>query len=119
MKDICQKYILAKSREAAAKAERLAAEADLLSAIKPSKIEGTETRATEGFKVSVTTKLTRSLDYDRYLSLDLPENLGFVDLAPTINLKNLRMIERLDPALVAQCITTKPAKPSIKVEEVA
>jgi len=119
MKELCMKFMEAKAREAAAKEERLRAEAELLAAIKPEKIEGTETKATDGFKISVTTKLNRSLDYDRYQALELPENLAFVDLKPSINLKNLRMIERLDPALVAQCITTKPAKPSIKVEEVA
>jgi len=119
MKDLCMKFMEAKAREAAAKEERLKVEAELLAAIKPEKLEGTETRATDGFKVSVTSKLSRSLDYDAYQSLGLPENMSFVDLKPAINLKNLRMIERLDPALVAQCVTVKPAKPSIKVEEVA
>ncbi len=50
--------------------------------------------------------------------LQLPENMSFVDLKPTINLKNLRMLERIDPDVVAQCVTTKPAKPSIKIEGV-
>jgi hypothetical protein len=119
MKDLCMKYMEAKAAEAAAKEERLMAEAALLAAVRPSKLEGTETRATDGFKVSVTSKLSRSLDYDAYRAMDLPENIAFVDMKPTINLKNLRMIERLDPALVAQCVTVKPAKPSIKVQEVA
>lgn len=119
MKELCQKYLDVKAREAAVKAERLSIESDILSAIKPEKMEGTETRATDGFKVSVTSKLSRTLDYDAYQALELPENMAFVDLKPSINLKNLRMIERIDPALAAQCITTKPAKPSIKIEEVA
>jgi len=115
MKDLCMKYMEAKAAEAAAKEERLMAEAALLAAVRPSKLEGTETKATDG----VTSKLSRSLDYDAYRAMDLPENIAFVDMKPTINLKNLRMIERLDPALVAQCVTVKPAKPSIKVQEVA
>lgn len=119
MKDLCMKFMEAKAKEAAAKEDRLMVEAELLSAIKPTKVEGTETKATDGYKVSVTTKLSRSLDYDRYQALELPDNMAFVDLKPSINLKNLRMIERLDPALVAQCVTVKPAKPSIKIEEVA
>jgi hypothetical protein len=119
MKELCVKYLIAKANEHKAKADRLAAERELLAVIKPEKLEGTETRATDGFKVSVTHKLSRDLDYERYQALNLPENLAFVDLKPSINLKNLRMIERLDPALVAQCVTVKPAKPSIKVEEVA
>jgi len=118
MKDLCQALVLAKASEQAAKEKRLKAEADLLAAFNPSKDEGTETRATDGFKVSVTTKLTRKLDYGAYQELQLPENMSFVDLKPSINLKNLRAIERLDPALVSRCITTKPSKPAIKVEGV-
>lgn len=118
MKDLCRAYILAKAREKAAKEERLKVEADLISVINPTKAEGTETMAAEGFKVSVTSKLSRKLDLKAYQALELPDNMTFVDFKPSINLKNLRMLERIDPALVAQCITTKPAKPSIKIEPV-
>jgi len=119
MKKLCEAYIMAKAREKAAKEERLSAEANLLAAITPTKEEGTETRATDGFKVSITSKLTRKLDVKAYRELDLPENMAFVDFKPAINLKNLRMIERIDPALAAKCITTRPGKPAIKIEEVA
>lgn len=119
MKELCQKYLQAKAAEQAAKDARLEAEAALLEMFHPSKDEGTETKATEGFKISVTSKLTRQLDIDAYNAMSLPDNMTFVDFKPAINLKNLRMMERLDPAIVAQCITVKPAKPSIKVEEVA
>lgn len=119
MQELCKKFIEAKNREAAAKEERLKIEAELLAAIEPEKLEGTETRATDGFKVTVTSKLTRSLDYPAYQAMDLPENMRFVDLKPSINVKNMRMMERFDPEIVAQCVTVKPAKPSIKVEEVS
>ena len=119
MKDLCIKFIEAKNNEALAKKQRLQAETELIAAMCPAKLEGTETKATDGFKVSVTSKLNRSLDYEKYQSLGIPENMSFVDLRPAINLKNLRMIERLDPELVAQCVTVKPAKPALKVEEVA
>lgn len=118
MKKLCQALILAKSREQAAKEERLRAESALIEAFNPTKEEGTETRATDGFKISVTSKLSRKLDYGAYQELQLPENMSFVDLKPSVNLKNLRMIERLDPALIAKCVTTKPAKPTVKVEGV-
>lgn len=119
MKELCMKFMEAKAKEAAAKEERLKAEAELVSAVQPEKLEGTETRVTDGFKVSVTNKLSRSLDYEAYKAMELPDNMQFVDFKPSINLKHLRMIERLDPALVTQCVTVKPAKPSIKVEEVS
>ena len=118
MKELCKKLMEAKAVEAAAKEERLKIEAELISAFDPTKLEGTETKATTGFKVSVTSKLNRTLDIDAYQAMNLPENMQFVDFKPAINLKNLRMIERLDPGLSAQCVTVKPAKPSIKIEEV-
>ena len=119
MKDLCMKYLQAKAREKAAKEERLQIEDALLNEFKPAKDEGTETKAVNGFKVSVTSKLNRVLDYVAYRELDLPENLSFVDLKPEINLKNLRLLEKVDPSIVAACITTKPSKPTIKLEEVA
>ena len=115
-KKLCREYILAKAKEKAAKEQRLEIESKLVEVFEPSKDEGTETKAIDGFKVSVTSKLNRSLDIDAYHSLNIPGNMAFVDFKPQINLKNLRMLERLDPAMVAKCITTKPGKPSIKVE---
>lgn len=119
MKELCMKYMEAKAREAKAKEDRLTIESALLKEFNPSKEEGTETKAVDGFKVSVTAKLNRVLDFEAYKALQLPENLAFVDLKPEINLKNLRVLEKVDPAIVAACITTRPSKPTIKLEEVA
>lgn len=118
MKDLCIKLLAAKAKEAAAKQERLSLEAEILSAFKSTKLEGTETKATDGFKVSVTNKLNRILDYKAYKSIHLPENLAFVALKPHIDLKKMRIIEATNPTLVAQCVTVKPAKPAIKIKEV-
>jgi len=118
LKTLCRQYQLAKENEQLAKEGRLEAEKALLDAIRLEKQEGTETFATEGFKIKITSKLTRSLDFPAYQALDLPANLAFVEMKPAIDLKRLRAIEMVDPAIVASCITVKPAKPSIKIEEV-
>lgn len=118
LKTLCRQYQLAKENEQLAKEGRLEAEKALLDAIRLEKQEGTETFATEGFKIKVTSKLNRSLDFPAYQALDLGDNLAFVTLKPEIDLKRLRAIEMVDPAIVASCVTVKPAKPSIKVEEV-
>lgn len=118
MRDLCITLHNAKMREKSAKEERLQAEANLLAAFSPQAVEGTENKETDGFKISVSSKLTRKLDYKAYQELNLPDNLSFVDLKPNINLKNLRATDRLDPALSAYCVTTKSAKPSIKVQEI-
>ena len=114
MKELCEAYLRSKEAEVNAKAVRIAAEEALIQAIGPSKLEGTETHATDGFKISVTSKLTRKLDFDSYVGL----GLDFVDMVPKINLANLRVYEKTNPELVAVCVTSKPAKTSIKVTEV-
>ena len=115
MKELCDSYLAAKAMEVSAKNIRIKAEMALIQAIGPKKLEGTETKATDGFKISVTSKLTRKLDYEAYQGL----GLDFVDMVPKINLTNLRVYEKTNPALVAECITSKPAKTSVKVMEVA
>lgn len=119
LKELCWRLSAAKADEQAAKEVRLKAEDDLLAALGQQKMEGTTTTATDGYKITVTAKLTRKLDYDRYQQMGLPENLQFVKYKPEIDLKRLRAIEMVDPALVASCVTVAPAKPAIKLEEVA
>ena len=118
MEKLCEQLLKAKADEISAKNKRIEIEDKIAALFDQSKLEGTETKKTPRFKVSVTSKLTRKLDYEKYRALQLPENLGFVNLKPEINLKNLRMMEKIDPAIVIQCVTVTPAKKTIKVEEV-
>lgn len=115
--NLCQHWQELKRREEEARKQRLLFEADLLDLI-PHKLEGTETTTADGYKISITTKLTRKLDFAAYKALALPDNLAFVTYKPEIDLKKLRAVEMVDPALVALCVTSSPAKASIKIEEV-
>lgn len=117
--ELAADLIAVKEVEAVAKKMRLAAEERLLAALSGAKTEGTVTHRTAYYKIAVIYKVTRHLDFDKYMALDLPGNLQFVDMCPTINLARLRHIEAVDPGLVASCVTIKPAKASIKVEGVA
>ena len=118
MEELVTKYLNAKAAEDAAKQARLAAESELVQAVANDKMEGSKTTATPDWKITVSNKLTRSLDYQAYQSISatLPPNLQFVDLKPEINLTKLRHVEAIDPAIVAQCVTVKPAKPSITIK---
>ena len=115
LQDLCEDLMAAKGYAEEAKKEVLRIE-NLILALAPEKLEGSQTLPVPGFKLTVTHKLTRTLDFDAYRALDLPENMQFVTLKPAIDLFKLRAIERLDPFLVAQCVTVKPAKTAIKVE---
>lgn len=113
-------YLIAKELEEDAKKNRLKAEHELIAAIGHTDLEGTKTVQTDIYKVSVSNKLTRTLDMDQYMTVrdTLPEALQFVDLKPSINLTRLRHLEAVDPSIVAKCVTVKPAKSSVKVVEV-
>ncbi len=122
VEQLCRTLIRAKKAEAKAKEKRLVAEATLLAAIPSTviKLEGVSTinTFTSHFKITIINKLNRELNFPTYEALNLPENLQFVSFEPKIDLKRLRAVEMVDPKLVASCITTKPAKTSVKVEEV-
>jgi hypothetical protein len=120
MQDLIAAYLAAKQKEDAAKAIRLDAEYNLIRAIGNDKTEGAKSIQTPTHKITVTNKVTRSLDYPAYQSIEntLPEGLRFVDYKPEINATKLRHVEAVDPAIIAACITMKPAKPSVSVKEV-
>ena len=115
LQDLCEDLIAAKNYATEAKTEVLRIENEILK-LAPPKLEGSQTLPVPGFKLTITSKLTRTLDFAAYQALDLPESMEFVTLKPSIDLFKLRAIERLDPAMVAQCVTVKPAKTAIKVE---
>lgn len=115
MKDLLKNFLIAKGIEEAAREGRIAAEEAIIKEMGNLKLEGTTTKEIENYKVSVTTKLTRTLDYDKYVALGLPKALQFVEFKPTINLNAYRVASLAEPA-IALCVTSKPAKTSVKVE---
>lgn len=115
MKDLLKNFLIAKSIEEAAREGRIAAEEAIIAKMGNLKLEGTTTKEVENYKVSVTTKLTRTLDYDKYVALGLPKAMQFVDFKPTINVTAYKQASLSNPA-IALCVTSKPAKTSVKVE---
>ena len=113
---LCSNLVAAKYAESVEKAKRLQFE-DAISSLIATQEEGTENVVAGSFKISVTSKLTRSLDYPAYLSIEdgLPEGVKCVDLKPSLNMKKLRALELVDPNISAMFITTSPAKPAVKI----
>ena len=118
MDELIKAFKKAKAVEQAAKKIRLAAQKDLLNSVKLTKLEGTETFKTNNFELKVSSKLKRTLDFEAYKALELPRNLLFVKLKPTIDLKKLKAIEMVDPAIIEMCVTIKPATPGIQIKEI-
>ena len=115
LEDLCGGLFAAKQMMAFAKYEVLRIEKLILD-YAPEKLEGSQTLHPTGFKITITHKLNRSLDYDAYQALEVHPEFEFVTLKPTIDLAALRIVENINPALVAKCVTTKPAKIAVKVE---
>lgn len=114
-------WLTAKADEDSAKARRLEIEAAIVAAI-PGADEGTATEKTEAIKVSVTRKLTRSVDTEA-----LQEHWSFLPAqaqavfkwSADIDTRKLRAAQDMAPdayAAAAQFITAKPSKPGVKVE---
>lgn len=111
------KILELKERESELADMRKELESELAAAI-AMQDEGTDTEKTSRYKITVTSKLTRTLDYPAYLAIenDIPEGVRCVRMKPELDLKKLRAMEMVRPGFSAQFVTTKPAKPSVKVE---
>jgi len=114
---IADKIMELKRIEAIAKEERAMLEEQLAKEISD-RVEGTASLTAGAYKVTVTSKLTRTLDYPAYQAIeaDIPEGVRCVKLEPKLDLKKLRAMDAVRPGFSAAFITTKPARPSVKVE---
>ena len=122
--ELAELLLNAKAREAAANEERLAIEEQLITMV-GTKEEGTTT-ATEGnYKVKTVGKLTRSVDTDAVQTDwdNLPAEVKkCFKWKADIDTKNLRSLESMRDDLVpllSTYVTTKPAKPSVTIEELS
>jgi hypothetical protein len=111
----------AKDAEEAARQQRLDIEASLLESV-PTVSEGTASLEAGPYKVTVTTKLNRSVDSDKLQGLWdrlVPKAQGCFTWKATIKVAELRKVQEFIPdsyALLATVIEAKPAKASISVE---
>ena len=117
---LAELWLSQKNLEEQYKQERIGTE-ELIAALLPGPDEGTESTQDSGLKISVTRKLTRTIDLDRYEEVkgNLPK--GLIRLKPDLDLKVYRAVELANPeafALVQKVISVKPAKASVRIEEV-
>lgn len=117
--NLCTLLVSAKQKEDEYKAIRVDLEEQVAEILKTTE-EGTDKAETDQYKITVTNKLTRTLDYPAYLAIetDIPEGIRCVKLKPELDMKKLRAMEMVRPGFSAQFVTSRPAKPSVKVEVV-
>jgi hypothetical protein len=121
---LAREWLQAKTEENAAKLKRLGIEEQLISCI-GCKPEGAETHTFGNLKLTITGKLTRTVDEAAWREV--------ADLIPE-DMRPVRVVEKIEPdaagcrwlqqnkpelwALAARAITTKPAKPGVEIKEV-
>ena len=113
-------WLRAKKEESDATKRRVAIEAQMLAHI-ATKAEGAVTVEAGMFKVTAETKLTRSIDWEAYDKVreQIPERLRPVKFKRELDATGCKYLENNEPqiyALLAPCITTKPAKVGITVK---
>lgn len=120
---LAQQWREAKDAEDYAKSRRLQIEAQITELVGVAE-EGTTNAHGEYFCVKTVGKLNRSLDEDSLQRdwLKLPDEVKkCIRWKPALDTRALRSLESMRDDLVpvmAQYMTAKPAKPSIKIEEV-
>ena len=119
----CLAYRQAKADEEAARKRRLQAEDVITGLVKNEKPAGAKSLECGNWKVSVTNKVTHSLDQDvvREIIDDLPDEQSAVKLKYELSMTGLKSMMEYYPEAVAilnRAMTTKPAKPTIKITEV-
>jgi len=113
-------WLRAKKAEADANKARIAIEQQMLSHI-ATRPEGSTTVEAGMFKVTAETKLSRSIDWDAYDTIreQIPERLRPVKFKRELDATGCKYLENNEPtiyALIAPCITVKPAKTAITVK---
>ena len=117
LEDLCTDLLILKRAEDEAKKLRVEQE-NRIAAMIATKTEGADKTEAGRYKITVTSKLTRTLDYPAFQAIesDIPAHIKPVVMKPDIDLKQLRKLEEVMPELVPHFVTSKPAKPQVKVE---
>jgi len=119
---LARDWIAAKHDENTARKARLELEGQLIEAL-GAKPEGAETHEIGDYKVTLTGKLTRSLDIDAWYEVknSIPTDLWPVTVKITADIKGMKWLQEKDPtnwAKISEAFTTKPAKTAVAVKEV-
>ena len=122
IRQLVEDLLDAKAAESAARSARVEVEERLL-ALLPVRDEGSVTEKHDGCKVTVTYPVNRTIDPAALAAVraSVPAALydQAIEYAPKLNLSGLKSLRNNEPevyAILAEAITAKPGKPSVKVE---
>lgn len=121
--DAVEELAAARVAEDAANVRRLRAEEAVLECLGNLPEEGTRKEQLGPWQLSVTTSIRRTVDAEALAAIapKIPEAIGkrLIRWKPDLQMRELRYVQSNEPeiyAVLAQIITAKPAKPSVKLE---
>lgn len=118
LKTLATEWLAAKKNEQAAVAERVAVEERIV-ALTGKKDEGAETHTADEFKVTVTGKVSRTMDWKAWATIkaQIPVDLQPVKLKEELDEKGVKYLQSNEPEIYALLpITIKPAKTAVSIE---
>jgi len=120
LQKLCADWLAAKKAEAAANKQRLAIEEAIVT-LTGKKDEGSKTHDTDGFKVTVTGKVTRKLDWEKWEQVkgQIHPNLWPIKMKPELDEKGVKWLQQNEVEIYALLpITVTPAKTAIEVKAI-
>lgn len=120
LKELAAAWLAAKKEEDAANRRRIEIE-DQIVALTGKKDEGARTHRTDGFKVTVTGKVTRKMDWAAWEKVKgrIQANLRPIKTKEELDEKGVKYLQANEPEIYALLpITVTPAKTAIDVKEI-
>lgn len=117
---LCAQWLEAKAAETKANKARIAIEDDIV-ALAGKKDEGAQTHAIDGFKVTITGKVSRKMDWDKWAQVkaQIPENLRPVKIKEELDERGVKYLADNEPAIYKLLpIEVKPAKTAVEIKVV-
>tara|TARA_R110000764_G_scaffold75037_1_gene151738 strand:+ start:69 stop:470 length:402 start_codon:yes stop_codon:yes gene_type:complete len=117
VEDAAADWMKAKSAETKANKERIAAEGEILGFIS-AKTEGGTTHQAGQFKITLTGKLTRKVDWGILDGLNIPAKLLPVKTKQELDVKGVKYLEDNEPdtyKTLCKALTIAPSKTSVSV----
>lgn len=118
LESLCADWLAAKEDERKATAKRVSIE-DSIVALTGKKDEGAQTHEAGAFKVAVTGKVTRKMDWDKWDQVkgQIPAEFHPVKMRPEIDERGVKWLRDHRSDLYALLpIETKPAKTAVEVK---
>lgn len=118
--EIAEDLFNAKLDEAKATAKRIALEEELIELVGAKK-EGAQTHTIGDFKITITGRINRKIDWDLFdsgIASKIPETLHPVKVKRELDETGVKYLENNEPQLykiLAKALTVKPAKTNVTI----